>query len=132
MSVTETLPNPNGPSRPENPLIYLVTTPETFQLMFSGKNLRAMLKTVKAVVVDEVHDLAASERGWQLSVGLARLEALTGAPVQRLGLSATVGNPDEVAQWLSPHKGKAIIAMGHRETKLTVESTSPFTRGRNW
>ena len=85
-----------------------------------------MLSTVQAVVVDEVHDLAASERGWQLGVGLSRLEALTGNPVQRLGLSATVGNPDAVAQWLS-RKGQTAHHDGpaHHETHGRITDAPP-------
>ena len=103
----------------------LVTTPETFQLMFTGKNLRELLKTVRAVIIDEVHDLAASERGWQLSIGLSRLEALSDRKVQRIGLSATVGNPDEVSEWLSSTDGKPIIATGQRTTELIVDTSLP-------
>ena len=104
-----------------NPPSLLVTTPETFQVMFSGHRLVNMLRKVRAVVIDEVHDLSASERGWQLSLGLARLEALTGNKIQKVGLSATVGNPKEVAEWISP-QCEPIVIEGDRRTEIEVQT----------
>lgn len=80
----------------------LLTTPESLESMLVSESVDAaeVLGGVQAVVVDEVHAFAGDDRGWHLLAVLARLESLLGRQLQRVGMSATVGNPDELLGWL--------------------------------
>ncbi|MFB7608140.1 DEAD/DEAH box helicase [Streptomyces gardneri] len=81
---------------------FLLTTPESLEAMLISVKTdhTRMLGQVRAVVVDEVHAFAGDDRGWHLLAVLERLERLAGHRIQRIGLSATVGNPDTLLTWL--------------------------------
>ncbi|MFC4035549.1 DEAD/DEAH box helicase [Streptomyces polygonati] len=80
----------------------LLTTPESLEAMLVSANVdhRAFFAGLRAIVVDEVHAFAGDDRGWHLLAVLERLQRVVGRPLQRVGLSATVGNPEELLQWL--------------------------------
>ena len=100
----------------------LITTPETLQLLLVGRKLRGHVARVKWVVVDEVHEVADSKRGVQLSLLMERLKRLAGK-VQIVGLSATVGNPEEVARLLVGAGGscRVVYVPAHKQVKVAVE-----------
>jgi ATP-dependent Lhr-like helicase len=85
------------------PAELLMTTPESMEVMLMSPRVPAprLFADLRIVVIDEVHAFAGTDRGAHLMSVLERIGALSKHDVQRVGLSATVGNPDQIAQWIS-------------------------------
>ncbi len=109
----------------------LITTPETLQILLTGKRLRRSLLDLRALVVDEIHELVESDRGLQLSICLERLEKLCGKPVQRIGLSATVGDPERVANYLGGENHKVDIVDAIEEKAISGRVVYPCVGKRD-
>src|SRR5687767_6994734 len=102
----------------------LVTTPESLYLLLTAERTRDMLRTVRTVIVDEIHAVIGTRRGAHLSLSLERLQQVAEAPLVRLGLSATQKPIEEVARFLvgSAASDCAIVDEGHRrEMDLAIE-----------
>ncbi len=112
----------------EDPPDLLITTPETLQAILPGKRMKENLRSVRWVVVDEIHELADNKRGSQLTVALERLGEIT-PNFQRIGLSATIGNPKKIADFLG--KNVEILQVDvTKEFSLQVESPIPKKEDR--
>jgi len=92
----------------------LVTTPESLYLLLTAERSREMLRTVRTVIVDEIHAVIGTRRGAHLALTLERLQQVVERPLIRLGLSATQKPIEEVARWLVGSDSIAIVNEGHR------------------
>ena len=100
----------------------LVTTPESLYLLLTAERSREMLRTVRTVIVDEIHAVIGSRRGAHLALSLERLQQVAEGRLLRLGLSATQKPIEEVARFLVgthaiDQEGRAscaIVDEGHR------------------
>ena len=79
----------------------LLTTPESLEAMLVSRRIdhRLLFRDLRAIVTDEIHAFAGSDRGWHLVAVLERLQRIASSPIQRIGLSATLGNPEAVLRW---------------------------------
>ncbi len=105
----------------------LMTTPESLEVMLisSRQEPRHMLRNVRAVIVDEIHAFAGDDRGTHLLAVIERITQLAGREIQRIGLSATVGNPEELLEWLAGHcKGQrttVTVPAAASEAEVTLD-----------
>lgn len=99
----------------------LITTPETLQFLLVGSRLREALRSVRWVVVDELHELMQSKRGLQLTIALERLEEIAEGRVQRIGLSATISKPFLAGMFLTGGRRFEVVeARGGRRYEVDV------------
>jgi ATP-dependent helicase Lhr and Lhr-like helicase len=113
----------------------LLTTPESLEAMLISLKVehRLLFTGLRAIVVDEVHAFADDDRGWHLLAVLERLTGVTGRSIQRIGLSATVGNPDDMLRWLqgsgrAARSGIVIAPDAGADAPAANEGGSPGTR----
>lgn len=107
----------------KRPPEFLITTPESLDVMLGNDRYKSDLESVNTVIIDEVHQFYQTHRGYQLLLLLERLKWWTKAPLQRLLLSATVAQPAEMARWFqgSDEPLQLVQIPGGRRLEVTLE-----------
>lgn len=100
----------------------LLTTPESLEGMLVSTRIdrKAWFGNLRVVIADELHAFAADDRGWHMRAVLHRLQQYVPQPMQRLGLSATVSNPDQLLNWFAPTGTKRVVGTASVSTDADV------------
>ena len=115
----------------KNPPDMLILTPETLQAILTGRIMKQHLRSVKYVIIDEVHELAEGKRGSQLVIALERLRWAAMHDFQMIGLSATIGTPDKVAKFLVGTGREFTIVHVPVGRQVHIEVTCPQPEARD-
>ena len=112
----------------QKPPDILITTPEQVSLLAADPHAAHLLKGLRTVILDELHSLVTSKRGVLLSLALTRLQAHAPDAI-RIGLSATVADPDALRAWLVPSGGEpAPLVMGRAGARPEIRILSSVER----
>ena len=114
----------------KHPPHILITTPESLYLMLTSKGGQEILRTVRAVILDELHAMIDTKRGAHLMLSIARLEKLSGRKLQRIGLSATIEPLELAAEYLSPESAVIAAPPMKKQVKIEIVGTVPFGEKR--
>lgn len=114
----------------KHPPHILITTPESLYLMLTSKSGREVLKTARAVILDELHAMIDTKRGAHLMLSLARLDVLCGRSLQRIGLSATIEPLLLAAEYMSPEPAVIAAPAMEKQVRIEVVGTVPYGEKR--
>ena len=104
----------------------LITTPESLYLLLTSKSGQSILRTAKAIIIDELHAMIDTKRGAHLMLSVARLDKLCTEPLQRIGLSATIEPLKLAAEYLSPDAVTIIAPKMEKKVEIVVASPLPY------
>ena len=113
----------------KHPPHILIITPESLYLMLTSMTGQKVLRTARAVIVDELHALIDTKRGAHLMLSIARLDRLCGRPLQRIGLSATIEPLELAAAYLSPEPAVICAPAMEKQIRIEILGTTP-SQGR--
>lgn len=113
----------------KHPPHILIITPESLYLMLTSMTGQKVLRTARAVIIDELHALIDTKRGAHLMLSIARLDRLCGRPLQRIGLSATIEPLELAAAYLSPEPAVICAPAMEKQIRIEILGTTP-SQGR--
>jgi len=115
----------------KNPPNFLLTTPESLEIMLAWPEAEHIFSSVKTIIIDEIHALAGTKRGDLLSLSLAALRAIT-PDARTIALSATLASPEDLLDWLGGPEDRRVLIRPSLEKQIELDLYLPDGDDMPW